>query len=341
MMRNTVVALVMFLSGAGTALAEQCAEPPEPVLSLSYGSRYSDQEGTRSEIDPDAAEEADDALRPVDDFLRDLTTDANKVFEDADERQDIADCIIGQITVWARADAMSDLASETANLTVGSRIAGFGLVLLQVIPFATPSSDVDDIKSWLRRLMWAQTAYWENEAPDGARQGNLRAWSALGGASAAAILDDPALRAWSAWSVSHIMCSAAQDGSLPQEMGRGKFALHYQLHAISPLVVSTLLLQRQGIDLQNVCDGALSRIIRFAMNDIDDGAATTAITGEIQSFFDGTDEFEGFYFAWIEAYLQLDDMPDHDALDRFAEQYRPIHYSKLGGDQTLIWQNLQ
>jgi poly(beta-D-mannuronate) lyase len=341
MMRHAITALMMLFSGMTAGLAEQCAEPPEPVLSLSFGSRYSDQTGTRSQIDTAAAEEADGALRPVDDFLRDLTTDASKVFEDDADRQEVADCIIARISVWARADAMSDLSSETANLTVGSRIAGFGLVLLQVIPFASPSSDVDDIKDWLRKLMRAQTSYWENEAPDGARQGNLRAWAALGGASAATILEDPALRAWSAWSISHIMCSAAEDGSLPQEMGRGKFALHYQLHAISPLVVSTLLLERQGIDVQNVCDGALSRIIRFAMNDIDDGAATTAITGDVQSFFDGSDEFEGFYFAWIEAYLQLDDMPDHDALDRFAEQYRPIHYSKLGGDQTLIWQNLQ
>jgi len=341
MMRHAIAALMMLFSGTTAGLAEQCAEPPEPVLSLSFGSRYSDQTGTRSQIDTAAAEEADGALRPVDDFLRDLTTDASKVFEDDADRQEVADCIIARISVWARADAMSDLSSETANLTVGSRIAGFGLVLLQVIPFASPSSDLDDIKDWLRKLMRAQTTYWENEAPDGARQGNLRAWAALGGASAATILEDPALRAWSAWSISHIMCSAADDGSLPQEMGRGKFALHYQLHAISPLVVSTLLLERQGIDVQNVCDGALSRIIRFAMNDIDDGAATTAITGDVQSFFDGSDEFEGFYFAWIEAYLQLDDMPDHDALDRFAEQYRPIHYSKLGGDQTLIWQNLQ
>lgn len=341
MIRQAIATFILLFAGVGSALAEECATPPEPVLSMSFGSRYSEQDATRSEIDPEAAEEADDALRPVDDFLRDLTTDANKVFENDKDPQEIAACLIGQIAVWARADAMSDLQSDTAKLTVGSRIAGFGLVLLQIAPFASPSGDMDEIKNWLRRLMAAQTDFWENEAPDGARQGNLRAWAALGGASVSALLDDPALRAWSAWSISHVMCSAEQDGSLPQEMGRGKFALHYQLHAISPLVVSTLLLDRQGIDVQTVCDGALSRIIRFAMNDIDDGAATTAITGKVQSFFDGSDEFEGFYFAWIEAYLLLADMPDHDALDSFAEEYRPMHYSKLGGDQTAIWRNSQ
>ena len=322
----------------GTMALAECAAAPEPVLSLSYGSRYTDDSATRSEIDAGGAAEADDALRPVDDFLRDLTETANGVFEDGADISAIADCVVGQIAVWAEANALSDLQSETSNLTVGSRLAGFGLVLMQVLPHATDAEQVDVIKSWLHRLVQAQTRYWETDAPNGARQGNLRAWAALGGASAAAILDDAALRSWAAWSVSNVLCSASPDGSLPQEMGRGSFALHYQLHAIAPLVVATLLLHRQGIDLQNTCDEALGRIVAFAVNDLDSGAATQAITGEVQSYFDGTDTLEGFNLAFIEPYLQLDQIPNRDALDRLAEPYRPLGYSKLGGNQTLIWQ---
>lgn len=323
-----------------TALAE-CAAAPEPVLSLSYGSRYTADSTTRSEIDAAGAAEADDALRPVDDFLRDLTETANGVFEDGADTRAIADCVLGQIAIWAEADALSDLQSETSNLTVGSRLAGFGLVLLQVLPHATDKGQVAVIKDWLRRLVQAQTQYWETEAPNGARQGNLRAWAALGGASTAAILDDPALRSWAAWSVSNVLCSASPDGSLPQEMGRGSYALHYQLHAIAPLVVATLLLNRQGVDLQNTCDGALGRIVAFAVNDLDSGAATQALSGEVQSYFDGTDTLDGFNLAFIEPYLQLDDIPNREALNRLAEPYRPLSYSKLGGNQTLIWQAMR
>ena len=323
-----------------TALAE-CAAAPEPVLSLSYGSRYTADSTTRSEIDAAGAAEADDALRPVDDFLRDLTETANGVFEDGADTRAIADCVLGQIAIWAEADALSDLQSETSNLTVGSRLAGFGLVLLQVLPHATDTGQVAVIKDWLRRLVQAQTQYWETEAPNGARQGNLRAWAALGGASTAAILDDPALRSWAAWSVSNVLCSASPDGSLPQEMGRGSYALHYQLHAIAPLVVATLLLNRQGVDLQNTCDGALGRIVAFAVNDLDSGAATQALSGEVQSYFDGTDTLDGFNLAFIEPYLQLDDIPNREALNRLAEPYRPLSYSKLGGNQTLIWQAMR
>jgi poly(beta-D-mannuronate) lyase len=169
----------------------------------------------------------------------------------------------------------------------------------------------------------------------------LRAWAALGGASVASILDDPALRSWAAWSVSNVLCSANADGSLPQEMGRGSFALHYQLHAIAPLVVATLLLDRQGVDLQQTCDASLARIVAFAVDDLDSGAATQAITGEVQSYFDGTDTLDGFNLAFIEPYLQLDQMPDREALDRLADPFRPLSYSKLGGNQTLIWQAMR
>lgn len=338
MMRLGMV-LAFGLTGSG-AFAE-CATAPEPVLSLSYGSRYTDDSATRSEIDADGAAEADDALRPVDDFLRDLTETANGVFEDGADTGAIADCVVSQIAVWAEADALSDLQSETSNLTVGSRLAGFGLVLMQVVPFASNTGQIDVIKDWLRRAIQAQTRFWETDAPIGARQGNLRAWAALGGASAAVVLDDAALRSWAAWSVSNVLCSANPDGSLPQEMGRGRFALRYQLHAIAPLVVATLLLRQQGIDLQDTCDGALGRAVAFAVNDLDSGAATQAITGEVQSYFDGTDALEGFNLAFIEPYLQLDQMPNRDALNQLAESYRPLGYSKLGGNQTLIWQAMQ
>lgn len=340
-MTQVKIAFALGLILLGSAAQANCAAAPEPVLSLSYGSRYTDDSATRSEIDPAAAEQADDALRPVDDFLRGLTEQANGVFEDGADATAIADCVVGQIAVWADADALSDLGSDTSNLTVGSRIAGFGLVLMQVLPLATNQTEVATIKAWLDRLMQAQTAYWEKDAPDGARQGNLRAWAALGAASVAEILNDAALRSWAAWSASHVMCSASPDGSLPQEMGRGSYALHYQLHAIAPLVVATLLLDRQGISLQAICDGALGRIVAFAVNDLQSGAATQAITGEVQSYFDGSDTLEGFNLAFIEPYLQLNDMPNRDALDRLAETYRPLSYSKLGGNQTLIWQALR
>ncbi len=310
-----------------------CAEAPEPVFSLAYGSRYA--EGSNSStLDAEADAEVDEALDPIDDFLRDLTADANRVFLPDSDRQAVADCVVKRIAVWAREDAMGDLRSTTSNLTIGSRLAAFGLAALQVAPFTTLYRDLDDIRGWLRTRQRAQMAFWEEEAGDGAAQGNLRAWSALAAAAIGELADDRIIQGWSAWSAVYVMCKAAPDGSLPQEMGRGRFALHYQLHSIAPLVVTVARLKRQGFDLTGECDGALKRIVGFAVSDLDTGEKTRAITGEVQTFFDGTDEIEGFNLAWIEAYLTLYDDP---ALDRLAEPWRPLSHSKLGGDQTAIW----
>ena len=319
------------------ARAKACADAPDPVITLDYGSRYQDDSATRSEIDPKGDAEADEALKPIDDFLRDLTTTANKVFKSGIDKAKVSDCVIGQIATWASAGAMTDLQSETANLTMGARIAGFALILRQVLPHTTRDGDADAIKAWLAGLMRAHTSFWEAEAPQKARFGNLRAWSALAAAASAEILDDTALRAWATWSVSYVLCSADADGSLPQEMSRGAFALKYQLHAIAPLVVASLLLERTGVPIQPLCDGALARVIGFAVADLDSGQATEAITGKQQSFFDGSDKLEAFHLAWLEAYLLIDQGADRAGLEDLARKYRPLSYSKLGGDQAAIW----
>jgi poly(beta-D-mannuronate) lyase len=334
MIRLPALALALML--AHPALAADCPPAPEPVLSLDYASRYAADSESRSDIDAEAKEKAEDALRPIDDFLRDLTAAANAVMEDGADRQAAADCVVAQIATWAGAGAMRDLQSETARLTAGSRIAGFGLVLLQVMPHSGLAAEAATIRAWLADLMQAQMLFWEEEAPRGAKQGNLRAWAALGGSTAAALLDDPVIRGWSAWSLRYILCKAEADGSLPQEMRRERLALQYQLHSIAPLVVSTLLLSRQGIDLRAECDGALRRVVDFAVADVADGAQTRAITGVEQSFFDGSDTLEGFHLAWLEAWLIL--APEDAAARTLAEAWRPLSYSKLGGNQTQLWQ---
>lgn len=318
-------------------LAKECPVAPEPVVALDYDSRYQADSATRSEIDAKADAEVDKALAPVDDFLRDLTSLANSGFKDGADKAGVADCVVGQIATWAGAGALTELTSPTSNLTSGARIAGFGLVLLQVLPHTTRSDDVAVIKGWLAGLQRSQTAFWEADAPEKARRGNLRAWAALSAATAAEVLDDPVLRAWALWSTNYVLCSADADGSLPQEMSRGKYALKYQLHAVAPLVVTALLLERGGADVQGLCDRALSRVVGFAVADLDSGAATEAITGKVQSFFDGSDQIEGFNLAWLEPYLILAKDAD-PALRKLADQYRPLNYSKLGGDQALIWQ---
>lgn len=322
------------------ALAEastDCAQAPEPVASLNYGSRYEQSNAPGTKIDPAANSAATEELKPVDDFLRSLTKLANKTFSEDNDPVEVANCVLAQISIWANANALEDLKSETARLTIGSRIASFGLVTLQAMPHTANKQDLASVSDWLGRMMARQMTFWEEDAPDGAKRGNLRAWAALAGTAVSTIVDDPVMRGWSAWSIQYVICTAKPDGSIPQEMLRGKYALHYQLHAIAPLVVAAAMLDRQGISVQPACDGSLDRIVSFALDDLESGARTASITGKVQSYFDGSEELKPFSMAWIEAYLAFGQIPQRERLEASAEMYRPLSSSKLGGNQTLIW----
>lgn len=325
--------------GAGLAQAQDsvfCPDPAAPVLSLSYQSRYQDNDASRSVLDKEAEARAEAALRPVDDLLRDLSrrNDARGSATDDDTRLAEATCMLRQMAIWAQADALADQRTQTAQLGIGSRLASFALMARMAGADTGRTADLAQVTDWLQRRIHEQMVFWET-APNGSARGNLRAWAALAGAAVADLSDDVVIRGWAAWSVHYVLCSANPDGSLPQEMIRGRLALHYQMHALAPLVTSVALLEAQGVALRDRCDGALQRAARFALLDLADGQRSQARTGEVQSFFDGSTELRNFHIAWIEPYLAL--FPDPLA-DTLAAPRRPLKYSKLGGDQTQIWQ---
>jgi poly(beta-D-mannuronate) lyase len=334
-MRGRLACLLLALWPA-TAAAGPCEPAPTPVLGLDFQSRYDQGDATRSDLIEEREAAAEAAIAPLDDFIRSLGDDLEALLSlpaEGTARRDAADCLVARMAEWARADALVVLGSRTARLTIGSRLAGLAIVADAAARHASDSAELEAVKAWLDRRMGDQMRFWER-APDRAAQNNLRAWAALGGAATAALTGDPVTRAWSVWSVAYVICSANGDGSLPQEMSRGNRALQYQLHALAPLVTAVAILERDGVPLLDRCDGALGRAVRFAIADLDDGAATRALTGEVQSFFDGTDTLEPFHLAWIEAWLHL--VPDA-RIEALAAPMRPLSYSKLGGNQTLLW----
>lgn len=319
---------------ATPVMAQDCPLPPDPVLALTFDSRYAQGDETRSVLDKTAEAEALAALKPVEDFLRELATRTEAMLKtDGAARQAQANCIVGHLAHWARADALSDQRSKTVRLTIGSRLAAMAIMLRAAVPFTTDYQGLALSRDWLAARIEDQMRFWEI-APNGAAQGNLRAWAALAAATVADLTDDPVMRGWAAWSVSYVLCSANGDGALPQEMTRGRLALHYQLHALAPLTVAVLMLERQGVDIKARCAGALQRAAQFALTDLATGARTAALTGAPQSVATDPDGLKDYQLAWLEPYLMLFRDPMAETL---AAPRRPLSFSKLGGNQTLLW----
>ena len=332
MFRNSAALCLGLLAFPGLALAD-CPSPPEPVLSLSYESRYSDDDDARATLDETRKAEAEAALAALDGYLRDLADELQAaILAPEAEQVAAADCLLERMQVWARADALAALETETVKMTIGSRLASFAIMAHAAALLAPDSVALPDVRLWLARLVNDQMTFWET-APDMASQNNLRAWAALAGAVTADLVDDPVMRGWAAWSVSYVLCQAAPDGSLPQEMRRGAYALHYQLHALAPLVTAVRYLRDQGMDLIHRCDDALERAVNFALSDLADGSTTEKITGHPQSIFENGGRVDKWQLAWLSSYIEL---VNDSSANEVAKELGSMFYSKLGGDQALL-----
>ncbi|OWY18768.1 hypothetical protein B6V73_03015 [Thioclava sp. JM3] len=312
-----------------------CMNVPEPVVSLDYGSRYTDDSKDRSDIDKASNAAVNEALGPIDDFIVDLTGKANKAAKGGDGAEDAAACVVDALNVWAKADALSDLQSMNANLSSPSRFGAMALAYLQ----AESATEVDPdkaktIEDWLKARARHTAKWFDTEAPDMASQNNLRAWAGLAAAAVGNAAGDDYLKAWANTSFALVACQADEDGALKWEMERGPRALHYQLHAVAPLVVGAALLQGDGYPTFDMCDGAIHRAVKFIPAAFDNLDMVAEKAGEEQTFATGDEKLKSFELAWADAYLSLFDAPE---IASFVEEYRPLSNSKLGGEQSALW----
>lgn len=329
------------LAAASTAFAQEfettpfaCKAPPQPVVTLDHGSRYIDADKSRSEFDQASNTDVNTQLEPVDSFINDLVGMSNRALSTPADRQVATECVLSALTVWARADALSDLATMNANLSAPARIGGFAFAYAQVRPYLPESGETVLVERWLGDRARQTMTYFDEDAPTMASQNNLRAWAGLAVARVGITLDDAAMMEWAADTVRLVACQAHPDGSLPFEMTRKERALHYQLHAVTPLVVTAALLEDRGHDLFRACDMAIHRAVDFVVKAFNDPTLVEKISGSEQTYFNGEDELRSFELAWAEAYLSLFYAPQ---VHSFVQEYGTLGNSKLGGQQSLLW----
>ena len=324
---------------AQTAEAEKpfaCAPAPTPVLGLSIGSRYEKGSATRSEISEQSNQDVDRALKPVEDFISDLSKMANVAYLSEPEGVANADCVMDWLHAWADADALNELDSLNARLAISPRLAGMALAYLQAKTVASVDETRDEtIIAWFDQHAKNVMAFFEEEAGPLASTNNLRAWAALATAAIGRITGDEPTLSWARESYKLLVCGAEASGALPSEMERGERALHYQLHALAPLVVAIGLIDPDGTADDELCRTKLEQIADFTLASVKDPQTVADLVGKDQ-VFSGDDETQpaDYQLAWAEAYLKRYANPDLQAL---IEPMRPLRYTKLGGDLTAIY----
>ena len=312
-----------------------CFASIPPVAKLAFPSRYAVDSKSRSDFDEKANAEVDAALKPVDDFIVKLAVEANNSLTSPDATALLAaDCVVDRIHEWAAADALSALESDGAQLSIPSRVAAIAIAYAQVLPKATVNDRQAIIEAWLRTRVQASMTFFDTKSPPRASSNNLRAWAGLGAAQVGLILGDADMIGWAIASAQRVACTASVDGSLPNEMFRRKLALHYQIHAVGPLVFTAALLKDKDPTLLQFCNGAIVRAAQFAVAGAKDPKIVEAITGVKQSFDPDPANLKAYEFAWITAFLSQVEDPDIKA---FALNFDVLSNSKLGGNQSLLW----
>lgn len=330
------VALMMTPAWAEDA-PPACPTDAKPVVSLGFGSRYAEGSASRSDFDEEGDKAVTAALKPIDDFIADLARQTDLMNDpeaDPEQARAAADCVERAILPWIEADALSDLKTQGANLSAPSRVGGIAFAYAALRAHDPTAPGNPEIEAWLLNRARQTMAYFDEEAPPRASQNNLRAWAGLSVARIGLTLDNAELIDWAEGTVRLVACTAAPDGSLPNEMWRGKLALHYQMHAVAPLVTTAALLDGARPGLFAACDRAIPRIVNFTMSALEDPTLVEEITGKPQSLGGKKHPPRDFELAWVPAYLAFNPDPE---LAKRVEGIKVLGNSKLGGNQRLLW----
>lgn len=311
--------------------AVKCPSVGKPVVSLELGSRYERNDKSRSDIDENADAAVDKALKPIDVYVRSLANLSDQSPK-ASTRDETNRCLYRALSSWADAGALSDLGTLNAKLAISPRVAGMAISYYDAKAVTPPDDEQKKaIETWLQSLGVELMTFFDEDAPKMASRNNLRAWAGLAVGQIGVATDNDQLSSWGAKTNEMVICSADDDGGLPLEMKRGDKALHYQLHAVGPLVVNAALLNAKFNDSFSVCQGKLDRIVDFTLSALQKPELAAAKAGTEQTFSTGKEKLEAFQIAWLEPYLKF---RQSEKATRLAERYRPLSNSNLGGNLT-------
>lgn len=116
------------------------------------------------------------------------------------------------------------------------------------------------------------------------------------------------------------------DGSMPQEMRRGRRALHYHLYALAPLVYLAEFGEVNGLHLFAADDHALGRLEHLSISGLHDNAFFAQHSGEQQDLPDKVPAAE--QISW--GVIWQEHFPD-PALLALLQQAPSLSYMYLGG----------
>ncbi len=324
-----LLSMVSVVSVFHALTAAACEKLPEPVRDIEANRFYVD--AASSIVDPALKAKKDAAVRPLKDFLRAVSTAADR-YAVANDRES-ARCALEALRGWAEGDAMlGTMSSRQADYERKWMLAGLAIAYLKVRPEAQVRHR-SAIEPWLDRVAFEVRRHFDD--PGHARN-NHYYWAGLAVGATAAGTGSPSHWEFARQVFRDATAAIRPDGTLQLELARQKKALWYHGFALAPLVVLAEIAAARGEDWYAMNGGALHRLVERTLDGISHPESFERLSGYPQDGFE-RGELSGDILGWIEPYARR--FPDKDLATWRGTRRR---YIELGGDltnlpRTVVW----
>lgn len=227
---------------------------------------YADNDPTHSIIDPVKAKAYAESAGPV-------KHDGNVVVAAADAYRTsgsiaAAHCVIEHIEANARNHSLTGkMSSRQAYFVQGWVLGGEAIAYLKVRDAGIVSREqASIILPWMKQVASQAREFYDSKERTGgaSSQNNHYYWAAVELAAVGIAADDPSDFNWAIHAAREGIAAIRSDGTLPQEMRRGKRALHYHLYAAAPLVMVAELAYPNETNLYSEDNGALKKLVHVS-----------------------------------------------------------------------------
>ncbi|WP_340318199.1 alginate lyase family protein [Rhizorhabdus argentea] len=244
-------------------------------------------------------------------------------------------CALRWLSFWAKARAMTQMPDHNAQFRRSVQLSGWAIDYAMVRNITFKEDDPKPmIERWFAEMA-ADLRVHTDQITNATARNNHRYWAGLAAMAVAMNTGDQSLAQWALASARIGLDQVDSVGALPLELRRAAMARHYHLYAAAPLVMTIEIAAANGTDLSSYNDGALHRLVAFAISSISSPSLISSLSGAPQqAFVNSNGRYNTQDVAWFEFYNRR--FPDRLPDGAGVLANRPLVNIELGGDLTLL-----
>jgi len=318
----------------------ECPTPPVPLNMLDVDVAYAVGDTSYSIIDPVRLQAREAALAPLRAFTAGLAKFSNDYVKSGGTDGRSGACALRWLDAWASASAMTQMPDHDAQFIRSVYLSGWAMDYAQVRGMTLTTNDPRPrISTWFLSMARNMRTHTNGLTPryPTVFNNNHRYWAGLAAMAVAMNTNDPALFWWAIESARVGLNQVDQSGALPLELTRGAMSRHYHLYASAPLVMTLEIAAASGTNISSHNNGAIHRLVKYAIGSITDPSAIEARTGITQNpYLNPRGGFDVQNVAWFEFYNRR--YPGTVPTAATILSNRPLINVEIGGDYTLLAQ---